>query len=45
MADVNARVASEVFLAGKHVVIGGEVTSKANLSNDDYVKIVKDALA
>jgi len=43
--DANARVASEVFVAGKHVVIGGEVTSKANFSNDDYVKIVKDALA
>ena len=45
IADANARVASEVFVAGKHVVIGGEVTSKANLSNSDYVKIVKDALA
>ena len=45
MADENARVASEVFVAGQHVVIGGEVTSKANLSNDDYVKIVKGALA
>ena len=45
IADSNARVASEVFVAGKHVVIGGEVTSKANLSNSDYVKIVKDALA
>jgi len=45
MADANARVASEVFVAGKHVVIGGEVTSKANLSDEDYITIVKDALA
>jgi len=45
IVDANARVASEVFVAGKHVVIGGEVTSKANLSDEDYVTIVKDALA
>ena len=44
MADANARVASEVFVAGKHVVIDGEVTSKANLSHDDYKQIVKNAL-
>ena len=42
--DSTSRVASEVFVAGNHVVIGGEVTSKANLSNKDYEKIVKDAL-
>ncbi|PHQ65286.1 MAG: methionine adenosyltransferase [Sulfurimonas sp.] len=44
IADPKSRVASEVFLAGKHVIIGGEVTSKANLSHEDYEKIVKDAL-
>lgn len=43
--DSESRVASEVFVAGKHVVIGGEVKSKANLSTEDYEKIVKDALA
>ncbi|OCL93643.1 S-adenosylmethionine synthase [Arcobacter porcinus] len=43
--DSNSRVASEVFVAGKHIVIGGEVKSKANLSQNDYEKIVKDALA
>ncbi len=43
--DGNSRVASEVFVAGKHVVIGGEVKSNANLSTKDYEKIVKDALA
>ncbi|MBN2781878.1 MAG: methionine adenosyltransferase [Campylobacterales bacterium] len=42
--DSKSRVASEVFVAGKHVVIGGEVTSKANLSIQDYEQIVRDAL-
>lgn len=42
--DSKSRVASEVFVAGNHVVIGGEVTSKANLNDKDYEKIVKDAL-
>ncbi len=41
--DSQSRVASEVFVAGNHVIIGGEVTSKANLSQKDYEKIVKDA--
>ncbi len=43
--DSESRVASEVFVAGKHVVIGGEVKSKIQLSHTDYEKIVKDALA
>lgn len=43
--DPNSRVASEVFVAGKHVVIGGEVTSKTKLTTEDYKKIVHDALA
>ncbi len=43
--DSTSRVASEVFVAGKHVIIGGEVKSNANLSNQDYVEIVKNALA
>lgn len=43
--DKDSRVASEVFVAGKHVVIGGEVKSKCQLSQGDYEKIVKDALA
>jgi S-adenosylmethionine synthetase len=45
MGDKNSRVASEVFVAGKHVVIGGEVSSQVQLSKADYDKIVKDALA
>ena len=44
IADSGSRVASEVFVAGNHVVIGGEVTSNANLSDAYYEKIVKDAL-
>ncbi len=43
--DKDSRVASEVFVAGKHVVIGGEVKSQCQLSQQDYEKIVKDALA
>ncbi|MFT5660611.1 MAG: S-adenosylmethionine synthetase [Sulfurimonas sp.] len=44
IADSQSRVASEVFVAGNHVIIGGEVTSKANLSDEDYEQIVKNAL-
>jgi len=42
--DSKSRVASEVFVAGNHVVIGGEVTSNANLSTLEYEQIVKEAL-
>ncbi len=42
--DKNSRVASEVFVAGKHVVIGGEVKSKCHLSDAEYEDLVKDAL-
>lgn len=44
IADSKSRVASEVFVAGKHVIIGGEVTSSANLSTAAYEQIAKDAL-
>jgi S-adenosylmethionine synthetase len=44
IGDSKSRVASEVFVAGKHVIIGGEVTSKTFLSTEDYKKIVHDAL-
>lgn len=43
--DPNGRVASEVFVAGKNIIIGGEINSKVKLSYKDYKKIVKDALA
>jgi S-adenosylmethionine synthetase len=45
IGDKNSRVASEVFVAGKNVVIGGEVSSQVQLSKADYDTIVKDALA
>ena len=44
IGDSKSRVASEVFVAGKHVVIGGEVTSNTKMSSDDYTNLVKDAL-
>ncbi len=44
IGDSKSRVASEVFVAGKHVVIGGEVTSKTNLTTEDYKNIVHNAL-
>ncbi|MCZ6149554.1 methionine adenosyltransferase [Campylobacter ureolyticus] len=42
--DKNARLASEVFVAGKHIVIGGEVKSKVKFNQKDYENIVKNAL-
>jgi S-adenosylmethionine synthetase len=44
MGDSKSRVASEVFVAGKHVIIGGEVTSKTLLTTEDYKEIVHNAL-
>ncbi|AQW81441.1 methionine adenosyltransferase [Campylobacter pinnipediorum subsp. pinnipediorum] len=44
MADSNGRVASEVFVAGKNIVIGGEINSRLKLEQKDYENIVKDAL-
>lgn len=45
IGDPKSRVASEVFVAGKHVIIGGEVTSKTKVTTEEYKKIVHDALA
>ncbi len=45
MEDPASRVASEVFVAGKHVIIGGEVTTNAKVDEAGYKKIVLDALA
>lgn len=42
--DPNARVASEVFLAGKNVIIGGEVKSSFKMSHQDYEDLVKQTL-
>ena len=43
--DPNGRVASEVFVAGKNIVIGGEINSKVKLSFFVFVLLVFDALA
>lgn len=42
--DPNGRVASEVFVAGKHIVIGGEVNARVDFSHQDYRDIVKTTL-
>lgn len=44
MWDSKSRVASEVFVAWKNIIIWGEVSTKMNLKNKDYEKIVYDAL-
>ena len=44
IGDSKSRVASEVFVAGKHVVIGGEVTTKTQVSIEDYKNIAIEAL-
>ena len=45
IGDPKSRVASEVFVAGKHVVIGGEVTTHTKVTTEEYQQIVHDALA
>jgi S-adenosylmethionine synthetase len=44
IGDSQSRVASEVFVAGKHVVIGGEVKTNTKVSNEEYKQIAIDAL-
>ena len=44
IGDSNSRVASEVFVAGKHIIIGGEVKSNTKVSQEEYKKIAIDAL-
>ncbi|HIP11860.1 MAG TPA: methionine adenosyltransferase, partial [Arcobacter sp.] len=44
IGDNKSRVASEVFVAGKHVIIGGEVTSSTKMSTEDYKQLAIDAL-
>jgi S-adenosylmethionine synthetase len=43
--DPKARVASEVFIAGRHLVIGGEVTTTADIGDADYKRVAKEAMA
>lgn len=42
--DKNARVASEVFVAGKHIIIGGEVSTKVDFTNKEYEDVAIKAL-
>ncbi|MDR0665367.1 MAG: methionine adenosyltransferase [Helicobacteraceae bacterium] len=42
--DSASRVAAEVFIAGKNLVIGGEVKTSAHISADDYKSIAKAAI-
>jgi len=44
IGDSKSRVASEVFVAGKHIIIGGEVTTHTKVTTEDYKKMVHDAL-
>ncbi len=43
--DSNARVATEVFVVDKNVIIGGEVRLNAEIDKDFYIECAKDALA
>jgi len=44
--DKNSRVASEVFVAGKNIIIGGEIKTQANMGDNGevYHQIVRDTL-
>lgn len=44
IGDSKSRVASEVFVAGKHIIIGGEVTSNTKVTTEEYKQIAIDAL-
>ena len=43
--DPNARVATEVFISGKHIIIGGEVKTDLQVSEDFYRLCALDALS
>lgn len=43
--DPNARVATEVFIAGKNIIIGGEVKTIARVDHGFYREITRKALA
>ncbi|MDR1912400.1 MAG: methionine adenosyltransferase [Helicobacteraceae bacterium] len=42
--DSASRVATEVFIAGKNLIIGGEVKTSADITTDDYKRIAKAAI-
>ncbi|WP_201353076.1 methionine adenosyltransferase [Hydrogenimonas urashimensis] len=43
--DSNARVATEVFISGKHIIIGGEVRTSADIGEGFYRLCAIDALS
>ncbi len=45
MQDPASRIAAEVFVAGRHVIIGGEVTTRAVIDDETYKQIVLEAFA
>ena len=44
MEDKNSRVACEVFLAGKNIIIGGELKTNCKISDEEYREIVRNTL-
>jgi len=42
--DPDSKVATEVFISGKHIIIGGEVKTKVSLNPNFYRKIAIEAL-
>jgi len=44
MEDKNSRVASETFVAGKNIVVGGEIASKAKISETEYKEMITKAV-
>jgi S-adenosylmethionine synthetase len=44
IGDSNSRVASEVFVAGKHIIIGGEVKTNTQITNEQYKSLAIEAL-
>jgi len=42
--DPVAKVATEVFISGKHIIIGGEVKTSASVDNSVYEDITREAL-
>lgn len=42
--DPDSKVATEVFISGKHIIIGGEVKTKASIDDSFYKNIAIEAL-
>ena len=43
-SDPTSKVATEVFISGNHIIIGGEVKTTAHVDDDFYKTIAKEAL-